>query len=147
MYINILICLGQLLLKWSINCFFKLLTIFMSISVLRNYVIVSIDLPGRRYGTRLVKRQIRAEGWVGSAAAGSPKEQTKLSLIKFQRSQWSILLQDYLMSSIISQCPSEINWYKIDNNADIFQIYSPATEFDQCNNQAQFLKDFLLKNL
>lgn len=34
---------------------------------------VSMDSPGRRYGARLVEHQIRAEGRVGSAAAGSPR--------------------------------------------------------------------------
>lgn len=42
-------------------------------SLLRNSGEISMDSPGGWYGARLVERQIRAEGRVRSAAAGSPE--------------------------------------------------------------------------
>lgn len=44
-------------------------------------LLARIHLPGRWYGARLIKRQIRAQRWIGPADAGSPA-QTKWSLTR-----------------------------------------------------------------
>lgn len=90
-------------------------------------------LPGRWYGARLIKRQVRAEGRIGSADAGSPM-QTDISLVRLAfGSQWPIAgrLTSAYRSSVLNEANQSLS-IAIDDRRNRNKKFARTRNVDFC---------------